>query len=161
MLISYKIVFLRPNMLPLICQHVVALLHSSKLTKPYRGNSAKEAAKRISTDSDSLIIGSLRWGRAGRRTLHIDLRKVPEERRKRQKAAQHTLELLAVSRLALENRLYLVVTEQCKVETSDDRDGDVELCAREAVELLHLGRRLFAARSINSLRQLFRGTYAQ
>lgn len=161
MLISYKIVFLRPNMLPLVCQHVVALLHSSKLTKPYRGNGAKEAAKRIPADSDSLIIGSLRWGRAGWRTLHIDLGKVPEERWKRQEATQYTLQLLAVSEPARGDRLYLVVTEQCKVETSDDGDGDVELRAREAVKLLHLGRRLFAASSMTSLRQLFRGMYAQ
>ena len=34
---------------------------------------------------------------------------------------------------------HLVVAKQCKVNASDDGDGDIEPCARETVELLHLG----------------------
>ena len=70
----------------------------SRLTKPYRGNSAKKTAERIPADSDSLIVRSLRGGRAGRRVCHVDFWKVLEERWKRQEATQYTLSLLTVSR---------------------------------------------------------------
>lgn len=34
---------------------------------------------------------------------------------------------------------HLIVAKQCEVNTSDNGDGDIEPCARETVELLHLG----------------------
>ena len=70
----------------------------SRLTKPYRGNSAKETAERIPADSNSLVVRSLRGGRAVRRVCHVDFWKVLEERWKRQEATQYTLPLLTVSR---------------------------------------------------------------
>lgn len=76
--------------------------------------------------------------------LDIDLGKVPKERWKRQETAQHALRLLAVSNYSSAIDEYLIITEECKVDTSDDRDGNVELRARKTVELLHLERRALA-----------------
>ena len=107
-------------------------------TKPYRGTGTEETAKRVATDSNSLIIRSLRWSCTLRRELHVNLREISQERLQRQKAAQNTLGLLAMSR-ARTGWTHLIVAEQRKVDTSNDCDSDVEPRARKTIEPLHLG----------------------
>jgi hypothetical protein len=93
-------VFLRPNILPLVQSISIPqpFDFQPRLTKPNRGNSAKETSERVSADSNALVVGCLRGRGAFRRVLHIDFWKVLQERRKRQEATQYTLSLLEVSR---------------------------------------------------------------
>lgn len=46
----------------------------------------------------------------------------------------------------------MIITKQCKIDASNDCDGNVELCARKAVELLHLdGKALGMSRWVMSI----------
>jgi hypothetical protein len=116
-----------------------------QLTQPNRSNSAKKASKRIPTDRDSLQVRSLRLIRAGWWEVDIDFGKVPEERRERQKATQHTLCMLAAVRTGLMPiSTDLIVTEKREVYTGNDCNCNIELRARETVEFLHSENRLTA-----------------